>query len=197
MRCEIRDAVVQFAPKQWMKGFGQAVQNPGQVFSAADQAIANQAAARAMANSRSGQARNMRFLASQPADTVARRLINDGVSLPGPFGMAASGASPEQDLAALIGAEGGRRALRGSNVPSQMHRGNFGPQGFMEAVNTGIATNPYVRRGVLPTAVAGGGLMAGAGVTAGAQQLWALMDFMRAGDENEQRTAQSPLIQQA
>ena len=180
-----------------MKGFGQAVQNPGQVFSAADQAIANQAAARVMANSRSGQARNMRFLGSQPADTVARRLINDGVSLPGPFGMAASGASPEQDLAALIGAEGNRRALQRSGVAEQMKRGMFGNQGFMEAVNAGIATNPYVRRVALPTAVVGGGALAGVAMTEAAQQLLGVMDYLRAGDESEQRTAQSPLIQQA
>lgn len=153
-----------------------------------------------MANQRSGYARNLRFIGSQPAETVARRLIDDNVNLPGPFGMAASGSDPEQrlkDLAAMIGAEGNRRVLRGSDVSQQMKRGRFGNEGFMEAVNRGIATNDIVRRVALPTAVAGGGVLAGAGVTAGAQQLWALMDFMRAGEESEQRTAQSPLIQQA
>jgi hypothetical protein len=183
-----------------MRGLGQALQNPGQALGAADQAIASQAAARAESNRRSGVVRNMKFIASQPADTVAQRLIADGVQLPGPFGMAAAGGSPEravQGLAAMIGAEGNRRVLRGSGVAHQMRRGRFGPQGVMEAINSGIATNPYVRRGVLPTAVVGGGALAGAGVTAGAQQLWALMDFMRAGQESEERTAQSPLIQQA
>ena len=184
-----------------MRGLGQALQNPGQALGAADQAIASQAAARAEANRRSGVVRNMRFLSSQPADTVAQRLIADeGVKLPGPFGMAVAGAAPEQAeqaLAAMIGAEGNRRVLRGGNVPHQMRRGAIGQQGFMEAVNSGIANSALVRRVALPTAVVGGGALAGAGVTEGAQQLWALMDFMRAGQESEERTAQSPLIQQA
>ena len=51
----------------------------------------------------------------------------------------------------------------------------------------------YVRRGVLPAAVAGGGIMGGALVTEGAQQLMALMGFMQQGAEQQERAEQSPL----
>jgi len=202
---------VRFTPKAWMQGLGRALQNPGQALGAADQAVANQAAARSARNQQAGFGRNRSFLETQAPDTVARRLVSEGVQLPA--GMVDTDRLPRWDgqhwsappsqaegieqLTKRISAEGGRRGLVEAGVHNQMNRGRFGTQGFMEAVNSGIATNPYVRRVALPTAVVGGGALAGAGVTAGAQQLWALMDFMRAGEESEQRTAQSPLIQQA
>jgi len=191
--------IVNWAPKQWWNSVGNAVRNPGQALSAADRAIQDQAAARSAQNQQAGFARNQTFLESQPADTVARQLVSQKVKLPGAFGMA--GSLPDSqaidELTKLIEVEGNRRALAESGVHYQMNRGRMrGGQGFMEAVNSGIATNPFVRRGVLPTAVVGGGALAGAGVTAGAQQLWALMDFIRAGEESEERTARSPLIQQ-
>jgi hypothetical protein len=76
-----------------------------------------------------------------------------------------------------------------------MNRGpmNIGQMGPLEAANSLIATNKVVRRGVLPVAVAGGGVMAGAAVTAGAQNLMALMGFMNAGKEQQERVEQSPL----
>lgn len=65
-----------------------------------------------------------------------------------------------------------------------------------EKANHLIANNVYVRRGALPAAVAGGGVLAGAALTEGAQQLMALMGFIQQGQQQEQRTEQSPLAQQ-
>jgi hypothetical protein len=82
------------------------------------------------------------------------------------------------------------RSIRG-----QMNRGPFmkGEMGVREGLNHAIANNAVVRRGVLPVAVGGGGLMAGAAVTTGAQNLMALMDFMQSGQEQQARVEQSPL----
>jgi hypothetical protein len=78
---------------------------------------------------------------------------------------------------------------------SRMNRGpmGIGQMGMAERANDLIANNVYVRRGVLPTAVAGGGIMGGALVTEGAQQLMALMGFMQQGAEQQERAEQSPL----
>jgi hypothetical protein len=65
--------------------------------------------------------------------------------------------------------------------------------GFGEAVYRGIAENKYIRRGLLPTAIGGGGLLAGAAVTTGAQNLMALMQYMQAGDQQQERVEESPL----
>ena len=77
----------------------------------------------------------------------------------------------------------------------RMNRGpmGIGQMGMTERANNLIANNVYVRRGVLPAAVAGGGIMGGALVTEGAQQLMALMGFMQQGAEQQERAERSPL----
>lgn len=74
---------------------------------------------------------------------------------------------------------------------SGMRRGPGGvtERGVMEMINQGIAENAYVRRGVLPTAIVGGGAL----LTAPAQQLLALMGFMEQGSQTSERTENSPL----
>lgn len=74
--------------------------------------------------------------------------------------------------------------------------GPLGKRGFQELLNAGIATDRFgavVRRGALPTAIGGGAVAAGAGITAGAQQLMALMEFMNTGEQQQARVEQSPL----
>lgn len=66
-------------------------------------------------------------------------------------------------------------------------------RGPMEGINHLIASNKVVRRGVLPAAISGGAVAGGAAMTAGAQQLSALMEFMRQGQQQVQRTEESPL----
>ena len=88
-----------------------------------------------------------------------------------------------------------RRTLADEFAP-QMNRGpmGIGQMGMTERANNLIANNVYVRRGALPAAVAGGGVLAGAALTEGAQQLMALMGFMQQGAEQEQRAQTSPLV---
>ena len=59
--------------------------------------------------------------------------------------------------------------------------GGFTGRGAMEAVHGTMANNAYVRRGVLGA----GAVMGGVGMTAGAQQLMALMQYMQSGQQNE------------
>ena len=159
-----------------------------QAASGLDQRIAAEAAARAEGNRGAGIERNRQFVMGQQPATAAARISAE-----------AHGGFAGGSLETLLSGNRGRIGEIANHYAPQMRRGPMATSqmGVMEAINSGIASNPYVRRGVLPTAVAGGGLMAGAGVTAGAQQLWALMDFMRSGEASEERTAQSPLIQQA
>lgn len=93
--------------------------------------------------------------------------------------------------------QGGRRYRRGlaDQFAPQMNRGPMGmtQMGLVEGANNLIANNVAVRRGALPAAVAGGGVLAGAALTEGAQQLMALMGFMQQGAEQEQRAQASPL----
>lgn len=67
--------------------------------------------------------------------------------------------------------------------------GGMSGRGVMERLHGTMASNPYVRRGV----IGGGGVMAGAGMTAGAQQLLALIEYMQQGQQTAQRAEQSPL----
>jgi hypothetical protein len=161
--------------------------------SSLDQAVRDQAARRALQNTQAGDRRNRSFLYSQQPDAVAARLINDGAI---PQGHAMAGMA-ESDLARALANRRARRAVADEVVPG-MNRGPAAmtQMGVMEAINTGIATNPYVRRGVLPAAIGGGGLLAGAAITPAAQQLMALMGFMQQGQQAAEARDESPLIQQ-
>lgn len=101
---------------------------------------------------------------------------------------------PEKSMEAIIrgrldSPEGRAKVAR--QYASDMRRGPGGltGRGAMEMINQGIAESDLVRRGVLPTAVVGGGAL----MTAGAQQLLALMGFMQEGSQTGERTENSPL----
>jgi len=115
---------------------------------------------------------------------VADQLLTQKVISQGEHGNAVAMLSQDATRDAYI------RSIRG-----QMNRGPaaIGQMGVREGLNHAIANNAVVRRGVLPVAVGGGGLMAGAAVTTGAQNLMALMQFMQGGQEQQARVEQSPL----
>jgi hypothetical protein len=85
-------------------------------------------------------------------------------------------------LAQDLQTEPGRKMVADTYGPN-MARGPGGlmRKGIMESVHGAMASNAYVRRGVL----GGGAVMGGVGMTAGAQQLMALMQYMQSGQENE------------
>lgn len=72
-------------------------------------------------------------------------------------------------------------------------RGGIGQRGLREQLSHDMASNRYIRRGVYPALIAGGAVAGGAGLTEGAQQLMALMDFMQQGQETAERVEESPL----
>jgi hypothetical protein len=135
-----------------------------------------------------GIGRNREYIRTQAPETAAARISSE-----------AHRGFAQGSLEQLLRGNRGRIEEISSYYAPQMRRGpaQMSQMGVMEAINTGIATNPYVRRVALPTAVVGGGTLAGVAMTEAAQQLLGVMDYLRAGDESEQRTAQSPLIQQA
>lgn len=61
--------------------------------------------------------------------------------------------------------------------------------GPLRMIDQGIAENPWVRRGALPTAVVGGGAM----LTAGAQQLLQLMGLLEQAKSQQVAADESPL----
>ena len=147
-----------------------------------DEAIARAAAARAV-----GQERNTNdFLDRAVSDRegLARRVASD-------LGWADDRRA--KFLAALDKVQGNQGAQMNlaERYGDRMKRGPAGlmQQGFVEAVNEGIATNAYVRRGALPAAIVGGGAL----LTEGAQQLLALMGFIEEGNETAARANESPL----
>lgn len=71
-------------------------------------------------------------------------------------------------------------------VADQAAARNPGP---LRMIDQGIATNPWIRRGVLPTAVVGGGAM----LTAGAQQLLQLMGLFEQAKSQQVAVDESPL----
>lgn len=67
-------------------------------------------------------------------------------------------------------------------------------RGPMEGMNRLIASNKVVRRGALPAAITGGALAGGAALTEWGQQLAALTAYMQQGQDQVQRTEESPLV---
>jgi hypothetical protein len=172
-------------PGGWMSGLKAL---PGQI----DESIRQQAQGRALLAQRAGRGRNREFFYRQPADVVAARMVNDGAT------SGFTGGLGQDDLAALLANQANRRAVARSVVP-QLNRGpmGIGQMGVMEAINTGIATNPLARRVALPVAIGVGGGLATAGVTSAGQGLLQLMGFMQQGQQTAQAREESPLIQQA
>lgn len=158
-----------------------------------DQAVRDQAARRALQNAQSGERVNRAFFYNQKPDTLAARLLNDQ-AIPKSHPLAGKS---QQELEQALANRRARRAVVDELVPG-MNRGPLGmtQMGVLEAINTGIATNDYVRRGLLPAAIGGGGLLAGAAITPAAQQLMALMGFMQQGQQTAEARDESPLIQQ-
>ena len=128
---------------------------------------------------------NAQWVRQRAPDVVARELRDQGI-VTDDAGMA--------NAAAQLGQDSTRDAYIRS-IRGRMNRGPFmkGQMGVREGLNHAIANNAVVRRGVLPVAVGGGGLMAGAALTTGAQNLMALMDFMQGSQEQQARVEQSPL----
>jgi hypothetical protein len=111
--------------------------------------------------------------------------------------MVTQGAIPDAERPAAEQALGDQ-ALRDAYIQrhaAKMNRGRgmITKRGLREGLNHQIATNAVVRRGVLPVAVGGGGVLAGAAVTTAAQDLMALMGFMEQGMAQQERVEQSPL----
>lgn len=85
-------------------------------------------------------------------------------------------------LAQDLQSEAGRKMVADTYGPNMARGpGGFTRRGVMEAVHGTMASNAYARRGVLGA----GAVMGGVGMTAGAQQLMALMQYMQSGQENE------------
>jgi|LakMenEpi03Aug12_release.lakeMendotaPanAssembly.Ray.scaffolds.fasta_scaffold162321_4 hypothetical protein len=149
-----------------------------------EQWVAAEAAKRAAADKAAGMAASQEYMMSRPAETVAGRVASQ-------FG---KGEKWRDQMVRNL-SDPGRRSRIAAALAPQLNRGPFQltKRGFGEAMNQGIAENKYIRRGLLPTAIGGGGLMAGAAVTTGAQNLMALMQYMQAGDQQQERVEQSPL----
>lgn len=143
-----------------------------------DRAIENESAAR-----RSGTARQAKYVKNlyrnNPEELI--KVVADRTGL---------------DAAAI---RGDREAMDQRqfvmNYAPQMKRGigGFGSLGPAERQAHHFANNKVIRRGVYPTLATGGTVAAGAGLTEGAQQLMALMSFMQQGQDQVQRTEESPL----
>lgn len=104
--------------------------------------------------------------------------------------------SAEQRLSQALQSEVGRRNLvQNTGLAQNMYRGPGGmtQRGLGEAAADLVATNAFVRRGVLPGAIGVGGIAGGIAMTEGAQQLMALMGFMREAQAQGERVEQSPL----
>lgn len=173
-------------PGGWMSGLKAL---PAQI----DDSIRQQAQGRALLAQREGRRRNREFFYRQPADVVAARMMNDGAN------SGFTSAMGLEDLTALLKEQANRRAMATAVVPG-LNRGpmGVGRMGVMEAINTGIAENPYMRRGALPTAIVGGGALAtGAvlpAVTSFGQGLMQLAGFMQQGQQTAQAREESPLL---
>lgn len=136
-----------------------------------------------------GIGRSRDYLMTRPIETVVDRIGNDlGLDETAKSGLRTRLQDPNERSA--VANEYARRLKRGP-FPPVLEGGT--QMGFGEAMYQGIAENKYIRRGLLPTAIGGGGLLAGAAVTAGAQNLMALMQYMQAGDQQQERVEQSPL----
>jgi len=150
----------------------------------ADSWVAAEAAKRAAGAKAAGVERQRDYVMNMAPETVATRLQSElGKS--------------DKWRASVLGRlrNDAKRPGVAASYGDQLNRGpmQLTQRGVMEAINQGIAENPLVRRGVLPAAIGGGGVMAGAVVTAGAQNLLALMQFMQGGQQQQERVEQSPL----
>ena len=157
-------------------------------FVRADDFVKNEAAKRAAAARAAGITGWEQRLINDPAvDTV--NAIRGHLKLDDEAAALVASELARIDSAKAAGGAG-RESFAQQYAP-QMNRGPFGMtrRGTMEAVNEGIATNAYVRRGALPVAIVGGGAL----LTEGAQQLLALMGFIKEGNETAARANESPL----
>lgn len=150
----------------------------------ADSWIAGEAAKRAAAAQGAGVERNRQAVLNGSTDELVQRIASERQMTD----------RQRSTLGRQLGDPLKRAAMADRYAPG-MHRGpmEMTQQGVLESINRGIAENAVVRRGVLPAAVAGGGIMGGALVTEGAQQLMALMGFMQQGAQQQERAEQSPL----
>lgn len=150
----------------------------------ADEAVKRHFLRKSMADRRAGIARVESNLANGRPDVMGKEIATQ-FKLDDAQRDAVIARLKDPAQSAGVAAEYAHRMNRGMN-----HVGRRGP---MESVHRGIAGNAVLRRGVLPAAIGGGGLLAGAAVTTGAQNLMALMEFMQGGQAQQERVENSPL----
>lgn len=153
---------------------------------ALDARVADEASKRARSAQAAGVLRSRNAIRTGDPGTMAQRIGDAG-------GLNAADVAAIQ---AQLGTAQGRRVVS-NQYAAEMPRGpmGMGQMGLMEALNTGIAQNKVVRRGVLPVGVAAGGVAGGMLLTEGAQQLLQLMGFLRGEQQEQARTDTSPLAQ--
>lgn len=158
----------------------------GQKFKELDAWVQSEAARRMEANRAAGIARNVKFVEGD-TDGKFREQVIERITK----GFRPPGSDAEQAIRARLASQRGRATVAKQYAPD-MRRGLGGltGRGAMEMINQGIAENALVRRGVLPAAVMGGGVLGAAGMTAGAQQLMALMSYLQGSQDTEARTEQ-------
>lgn len=161
-----------------------------------DQAIADAAAKRADGYARAGQLRNVRLIRSAGASDNARAEAIDRIMRTA--SMRAMSADEQAKIRphveqSLQTRTGRNEAASTPELIAEMNRGLGGymHRGPLEAIEGLTATNPTVRR----TGLVSAGLGAGAAMTAGAQQLLALMGFMQEGQQTQARAEESPMTQ--
>lgn len=86
----------------------------------------------------------------------------------------------------MLTPEGRQQAIQAYGPMMNRGPGGYTKQGLGEAIHRTMADNKYVRRGAVATGVG----MAGVGMTAGAQQLMALMSYLQGSQDTEARTEQ-------
>jgi hypothetical protein len=147
--------------------------------------IAGEAAKRQAGDRAAGIARNTAMIQGD-TEGKYRSQIMERITR----GFAPPAADAVAGIESALGNQKGRARIASQYAPD-MRRGQGGwtGRGTMEMINEGIATNDYVRRGVLPTAIVGGGAL----LTAPAQQLLQLMGFLQEGSTTGERTENSPL----
>lgn len=133
--------------------------------------------ARADAAMTEGMARNAKLFDDEASRREAVERILRGMNVKGDDRQPFISHMEEQ----LSTPEGRQQAVKVYGPEMNRGFGGHTKQGFGEAVHRTMADNKYVRRGAVISGVG----MAGVGMTAGAQQLMALMQYMQSGQENE------------
>lgn len=170
----------------------------GQFVKRVDEGFANRAIAGEAAARSAGLRRNREALGVMDESQLMKRLTSEARMSDVDARTAAQGFIRSRNAAP----SGAGTNVLADQLASQLNRGfgsnggRIGRMGLMERLSHQAATNRYVRRVAYPALAAGGTVAGGAALTAGAQQLMALMGYMNESQQTAQRTEESPLIQQ-